>query len=207
MKKVNFNNVGFVYKFWFHIFNCLELVLPFSVFRKIIFKRVTCFSEKWVVANTLLSFASILVMRYLDNNWLIIMILVYSALRVLEIVVYQVNVLLFHPYKTLIVNKCQTYRVENPYRSIVLLGHNLLEVVFWFTCVTTYFEGYQSSFIVSLMDNTIRIFTFNYEKVAIENNILQMVFFIEVICGMVLIIISLAKFIGELPHIEIERED
>lgn len=57
------------------------------------------------------------------------------------------------------------------------------------------------------MNNTIRIFTFNYQFGDGNLNIIQVIFFIEVICGIILTIVSLAKFIGELPHINIETEE
>jgi hypothetical protein len=57
------------------------------------------------------------------------------------------------------------------------------------------------------MDNTIRIFTLNYQKVAAEGHFIQILFFLEVICGLLLTIISLAKFVGELPHIYLTNEE
>ena len=133
-------------------------------------------------------------------------ILMYSFIRVLEIVIYQINVLLFHPYKALIVQKKKVYKIQNPFRSVVLLGHNLLEVVFWFTAMTSYVYPTSDRLLIKIMDNTIRIFTLNYEKVVSEGNVIQLIFFFEVICGLVLTIISLAKFIGELPHIYLKNE-
>ncbi len=205
MSSVDFNNVGFIYKFWYMIFIWIESLLPFSILRKFVFKRTKFFSDKWVMSNTLLSFISLLVSHYFEENFLIKILLTYGALRIFEIIIYQINVLLFHPYKALVVDKKEEYRIQNPYRSVVLLGHNFLEVIFWFTLTTNVFQENNNRLILNLMDNTIRIFTFNYEKVASGASVLQLICFIEVICGILLTVISLAKFIGELPHIHIKN--
>lgn len=107
----------------------------------------------------------------------------YASIRVFEIVVYQINVLLFHPYKALIVLKKKVYKIQNPFRSVVLLGHNLLEVVFWFTAMTSYVYPTSDRLLIKIMDNMIRIFTLNYEKVVLEGSLIQLIFFFEVICG------------------------
>ncbi len=82
--------------------------------------------------------------------------------------------------------------LKNPYRSVVLLGHNFIELIFWFTSLTEFFEPNGNRLLYNIMDNTIRIFTFNYEKVSNNDSGLQLLYFVEVICGMVLTIISLA---------------
>ncbi len=203
MNTVDFSNVGFIYRFWYNVFIKIEYFLPFSIFRKFIFRKTEAFSDKWVVANTGLSFISLLVSHYFEENLFIKILLLYGALRIFEIIIYQINVLLFHPYKALFVDKKLEYRIQNPYRSVVLLGHNFLEVIFWFTVTTNVFQENNTRLILNLMDNTIRIFTFNYEKVSTGASILQLICFVEVICGILLTVISLAKFIGELPHIHI----
>lgn len=207
MTKVNFDNVGFVYKFWYFVFCYIETALPFSILRKYFFKKTKNLPDKWVVFNTLFSFTTIILIHnnIIDNVGKAI--LIYASIRIFEIVVYQINVLIFHPYKALVMHGKKEYRIQNPYRSVVLLGHNLIEVVFWFTALTIYLGSNDYGILHNLAENTIRIFTLNYEKLSSNQSILQMVFFVEVLCGMILTIISLAKFIGELPHVHLELED
>ena len=204
--QVNFDNVGFLYKFWYHIFITLEQILPFNILRKYIFKNTKSFSEKWVLVHTLLSLFSLVMLHYFSLGYISYFIVVYAFIRVLEIIIYQINVLLFHPYRTLVVDKEPQYKIQNAYRSIVLLGHNFLEVIFWFTSTSNFFNKPDDRLIYTLMDNTIRIFTLSYEKARGTNNVIQFVLFSEVICGIILTIISLAKFLGELPHQDIELE-
>lgn len=203
MNKINFKDVGFLYKLWYRIFELIESVSPFSILRKYVFKNVKQFSDKWVLFNTLFSLITLLLLHYNLVSTIGGFILIYAAIRILEIVVYQINVLLFHPYKSLIIDGKKEYKLQNPYRSVVLLGHNFVEVVFWFTALTTYLQPNGDRLLFKLMDNTIRIFTLNYDKVTTNQSLLQMIFFVEVLCGMVLTIISLAKFIGELPHVHL----
>lgn len=203
---VDFNKVGFVYVFWYKLFIKIEEILPFSILRKYVFKKTKDFSDKWVLVHTVLSFISLVTMHYFSLGYVSNIIVFYAFIRILEIVIYQINVLLFHPYKMLIIDNKVQYKIQNTYRSVVLLGHNFLEVIFWFTCVSNFFNKPNDRLIYTLMDNTVRIFTFSYEKPGITNDIIQFVFFIEVICGIVLTIISLAKFLGELPHQNIKLE-
>ncbi len=207
MKKSIFENVGIVYKFWYHFFDIVEQWLPYSIMRKYIFKNTTSFSDKWVVIHTIMSVVFMLLMYNQLLGMFSLAVVGYAFIRIMEIVVYQVNVLLFHPYKAIVENGMNCYELQSPYRSIVLLGHNFIEVIFWFTCMTEYFSENNIYLIQAIMNNTIRIFTFNYqiEDGGIGN--VQIIFFIEVICGMLLTIISLAKFIGELPHVRIEVDE
>lgn len=209
MQKINFENVGIVYKFWYSIFNILEQFSPFSLYGKVrrkVFHTGKSYSDQWVIGNFMLSMGAVLINYYSSLERIKMILVFYAFLRILEIVVYQINVLVFHPYRTLVVLKQPVYKLQNQYRSIVLLGHNFIEVIFWFTCVTIYFQKPSQRLLYTLMDNTINIFTFNYEKVSMGSQGIQIIFFFEVMCGMILTIISLAKFIGELPHVELELE-
>lgn len=206
MNFVNFDNVGFIYKFWYCVFNLIENILPFRLMKKCIFKNTKEFSDKWVLLNLILSFITMISMH---NGWfqqITKIIMFYSFVRILEIMIYQINVLLFHPYKALEVEKKKHYRVQNPYRSVVLLIHNLFEVVFWFTSMTSCLYPTTDPLIIKMMDHTIRIFTFTYENVSTEGHLLQQIFFVEVLCGLILTIISVAKFIGELPHSNLTKD-
>lgn len=206
IKKNYFEDVGFIYKFWYFIFTGIEIILPFSLIRKYVFKKTKAFSDKWVLAHTLLSIGAIAVVQYTTFGMIEKIFLVYGAIRIFEMIVYQINVLLFHPYKALVKDGKERYKIQNPYRSVVLLGHNLIEIVCWFTAASIYFSNTSVPTIRALMENTIRIFTFNYEQVAVELCYLQYIIFAEVLSGILLVIISLAKFLGELPHVDLEYE-
>ncbi len=207
IKRDYFDNIGFVYLFWYNVFTFIEIFLPFSLMRKFVFKKTKQFSDKWVLGHTLLSISSIMVIGYSHLSLLKKVFLIYGAIRIFEIIVYQINVLLFHPYKVLVKEKKSRYKIQNPYRSVILLGHNLMEIVCWFTSASIYFSTDEIPLVKALMENIIRIFTFSYDQVADGLCCLQYIIFAEVICGIILVIISLAKLLGELPHIDLAFED
>lgn len=208
-----FNNVGFIYTCWFHLFSFLETILPFSIIRKIIkfikkdWISSSSFAEKWVLLNSSLSLISIFIIHYSKYITLHKIIIFYASIRIFEIIIYQINVLLFHPYKNMCVNHENSYKLQNPYRSVVLLWQNLIEIIFWFTSISSFFSDNNNSIIYSIIETTIHIFTFNYDNPTNELSLFQGVVFIEVLCDIILVVISLAKFLGELPHIDLEYED
>ena len=213
-----FKNVGFIYKCWFHFFSFLEAILPFSIIQKIIklmpkkslstspSPRIS-FPEKWVLLNSALSLISIFSIRYSEYITLNKVIIFYASIRIFEIIIYQINVLLFHPYKNMCIKGKNSYKLQNPYRSVVLLWQNLIEIIFWFTSISSFFSDNKNSIIYSIIETTIHIFTFNYDNPTNELSLFQGVIFIEVLCGIILVVISLAKFLGELPHIDLEYKN
>ena len=100
-----------------------------------------------------------------------------------------------------------SYKLQNPYRSVILLLQNLIEIIFWFTSISSFFSNNNNSIIYSIIETTIHIFTFNYDNPKNELSLFQGIVFIEVLCGIILVVISLAKFLGELPHIDLEYEN
>lgn len=204
MEKFNFKSVGPVYIFWYNVFSFIEKFLPLTILKKIhSIEKIKNLPDYWVAINFILSIVLANLIYFNLMNEIKIIALYYSIFRILEIVVYQINVLLFHPYRSFLIKE-EKYTINNPYRSVLLLFHNLGEVIFWFTMINIYFGYGTGKFLTDIMTNTIRIFTFNYEYVA--NDWFQSLIFIEVVCGMILTIVSLAKFVGELPHIEIYFE-
>lgn len=207
MKRDYFDNIGPVYKFWCSVAIFLESILPFNLARKCIKKNIKDFSEKWVVIHTILSVLAAVVTSQMDSVVISKILVIYAMVRIFEIIIYQINVLIFHPYRAMVLEGADEYILQNPYRSVVLLGHNLVEIIFWFTAVLGYIQTIRIPLIQALMENTIRIFTFNYERIPGQPTELQYVIFAEVLCGVILVIISLAKFIGELPHVNLKFED
>ena len=201
-----FDNVGFIYKGWYKVFSLLEAILPFSLISKIPF-NIKNFSEKWVLLNSCLSISSLIITHFSPQNFLSKSFIMYGGIRIFEIIIYQVNVLLFHPYKNMVIKERKSYNLQNPYRSVILLLHNFLEIVCWFTSVSLFFSTEKHSILCSLMETTIRIFTFSYETISDQFSWFQCIIFTEVLCGIILVAISLAKLLGELPHINLEFEE
>ena len=59
----------------------------------------------------------------------LVFFMIYAVERCFEILVYQINVLLFAPYRDSKAGK--EYKIKSPTRMIVLLLHNVFEFVIW----------------------------------------------------------------------------
>lgn len=134
-------NDGFIVPFWERIFRGLSRVSLFAFisflrkeyFNKIAKKKVDNykFVEYWILGNLLCSVCSSLVAYYSSCTWLAILLSLYGIFRIFEIVVYQINVMLFDPYRAL--KEKRKYAIKSPTRLVLLLMHNYVEIVFWFT--------------------------------------------------------------------------
>ena len=99
----------FIVKFWSGIFCLLSWISPFQIIRFLLgkkkkngrepFVKSYIFVDIWVTANMILSILSIYVIKCVDYRIFINAIVIYGLWRVFEIFVYQVNVLLFDPYR------------------------------------------------------------------------------------------------------------
>lgn len=215
---MNFENMGPVYNLWYKVFSLIEWLMPFSWVRR--FKtvgKIEHFSDYWVFAHTVLSIFFCYNIFHYRESLLAKILMVYGAIRVLEVITYQLNVLLFHPYKAYIEGK-PNYSIQNPYRSVILLLHNFIEIVFWFSMITIVSISSMTSTIAvgEIVQNSfIHIITFSFEMASGESELFkemasgQLRLFMNIVnaesfVGLFLTVISLAKFIGELPHSDIE---
>jgi len=120
----------FLVPLWGAIFRFLEKLSIFTLVRWVIpsLKKNHWFVDAWVLGNLLLSTLSVILLSYFDIHRVIVYCIVsYGLLRVWEIFVYQINVLLFHPFQAKSVYTIYSYR-----RMIVALIHNFFEIILWF---------------------------------------------------------------------------
>lgn len=120
---------SFIVKFWSSIFGGLRW-LSFFQFARYLFPQ--CFrtpgaTDAWVLANFALS-AGLLAIAFAPGvTWWEWLLLVYGAVRVFEIFIYQANVVFFDAYRT-----GQEYAVHGFRRIVILSLHSYVEVFFWF---------------------------------------------------------------------------
>ena len=197
----------------FHtLFSFLKSISIFCIIRKLIYKKKNppyYFSDLWVLGNLVCSLLFTLVI-YLTRNSLIIIgtiISIYGAIRIFEILIYQINVVLFDPFDKNGKEK-KDYKILSVQRMIIALLCNYFELAFWYTCImmtiTTKIELVSNlSYLQCLMHNIVCIMTFNIDVIQQLTNetveILQQLVFFEVISGMIMTVLSLAKFVGALP--------
>jgi len=92
------NMDSFIVAFWARVFSALRWVSWFQLITSAVPRlRTFVFVELWVLGNLLASFLSIFIARYAYVSMLWIGVLIYSSIRVFEIIIYQINVLLFEP--------------------------------------------------------------------------------------------------------------
>lgn len=210
-------NDGFIVSFWERIFRGLSYVSLFALvsflrkeyFNKIVPKKVDNyrFVEYWVLGNLLCSVCSSLVVYYSSCSWLAILLSLYGIFRIFEIVVYQINVMLFDPYRAL--KEKRKYVIKSPTRLVLLLMHNYVEIVFWFTTTVISFlsidDMLKNSWTYYLQMNFICITTFDTSEMLHsikQENIFLLFAFLESVVGFLMTVISLARFIGLLPSVK-----
>ncbi len=200
-----------VLNFWNLIFSILETLSVFTLIRKIlnIFggKMTHQFVEYWILFNLFLSFISSVLVYRVDSNVIPKIIIVYGILRVFEIIIYQINVLIFHPYRSQL--RGEKYKIKSPTRIVVLLFHNYFEIIFWYAGI------YMS--MNSILGSELSLHWFEYIKLSVlcfsvfdttmvtNDSILSIVSniaFTELISGVIMTIVCLARFIGLLPAVE-----
>lgn len=200
---------GFIVELSDWLFGTLEKLSIFNVVRKL--KNTTSykFVDLWVVGNLVAAILSSILIYNLsiENKYLVCIILIYSILRVFEVIIYQINVLLFHPYRAK--KKGEEYKLKSITRMVIALLHNYIEIMFWYSTMVIsiiIFNGdnpYNLTWIEIIRSNILCIATLdgNSVKEAVNSsyNYLSSLVFLEIISGMIMTIISLARFIGALP--------
>ncbi|BAQ10181.1 hypothetical protein OXB_1710 [Bacillus sp. OxB-1] len=210
MKKVDKGPTSFLVPMWEWVFTLLEKLSVFSVVRKIAPKKIVgkyWFVDAWVIGNLLLAFASVYIVSYEKTPSLLVYIIVaYGILRVFEIFIYQMNVLLVHPFKG--TNKT-SYTLHSYRRMIVALIHNFFEIIFWFA--TTY-VAFQFTFEHSLERlNPVMIVYYSFVTMVSYTSHLDKsswtllattILHFQAIIGLFMTVISLARFVSLFPKPE-----
>lgn len=176
------------------------------------------FINIWVSCHVLLAiFASWFVFYCLtDNNRILLyLIAIYGSLRVFEIIIKQIRVVLFDT-----IGK-KAISIKSPRRSIILLIHNMIEMIFWFATtlmVICLFEEksleknylyLSDAFIWSdfIKCSTLQFTTFGDSYTVISRLIGSQSFLInitfwEILIGFIIIVISFARLFSFLPPVE-----
>lgn len=138
MRRFKRKNTGFIIPLWETIFWLLSYISLFKylqIFMKSKFKRfdMHIVVELWVLFNLLLSILIGVMLMEFDNYYFSMAALLYGLLRVFEVLVYQINVMLFDPYRAYMNRK--VYKIKSSTRMVILLLHNYLELIFWYAVI------------------------------------------------------------------------
>ncbi|NJE00320.1 hypothetical protein [Thermococcus sp. JdF3] len=202
---------SFIVDLWDRIFRVLSKISWFYLVKRFYFggKVTHDFVDKWVLSNTILSLLGVFVIYLAPLRWIVYVLLVYGSVRIFEVIVYQVNVLLFDPYRAY--KRGREYSIKSPVRTVVLLLHNLLEIIAWYAVIYMgivvlsngtlthgpgfYFMG--SALCMTTFDPAISSEISSGTTVSLVRTIA----FFEVETGVIMTVISLARFLGLLPDV------
>jgi hypothetical protein len=162
------------------------------------------FVDGWVLGNLLLSIVLSLICSALSLCWWEAIAIGYGGIRVFEVFIYQINVLLFDEYRARKAGK--TYALRGFRRIVILLLHNYVEIIFWFTLfyrnIGWAFEtGGVSldSFFVSLNFSFVTMTTFGHTAIFPTETLGDILIFIQSVIGLFMALLILARFISLIP--------
>ncbi len=202
---------GFIIEFWANIFSFLSKISIFSFIRKKKNDNIHIFVERWVLGNLLLAITTTLIGYKV--KWFLYIIIGYAILRVFEIIIYQLNVLFFDPYRA--EKRGKKYEIKSPTRMVILLLHNYVEVMFWYAAIIIALIQLSGNLLDAtwgeyVRSNILCIATFDssgiQEIVGEFYSKLSGIVFLQIISGVIMTIISLARFIGLMPVIDSKND-
>lgn len=211
----NHNQRSYIVEMWNRIFIILSYISLFYLIRKgaklFKIKLSYRFVDSWVLFNFIFAISASVYVFYFGELVPIItkVLAIYGFARVFEVLVYQIDMIFFHPYRAYKSGK--NYKVKSIRRTIILLIHNYIEIMFWFATIMlaiTVVMGMEttvswSEYVISTV-LCITVFDHSGLESIIKptNSVVTQVVFLEVIAGMIMTIISLARFIGMLPEVK-----
>jgi hypothetical protein len=199
----------FITELWSRVFSVLRWVSLFQIIRACIpaLRESRIFVDAWVLGNSLFAILFLAICSAPSLRWWELVIIVYGAIRVIEVVVYQINVLLFDEYRA---KKAGRPYALRSYRRIVILSlHNYVEVVFWFAIIYRNLSwAFQvtgptlDSFFASLNLSFVTMTTFGQTRVSPIGTLGEMLILSQSVIGLFMALVVLARFISLLPEVE-----
>jgi hypothetical protein len=187
---------SFVVQWWAAIFGWLAMI---SVSHWIPKRWRTGFLiDIYVLGHLFLAILASILLYFLPLKWLAYALTAYGSLRIFEVIVYQINVLLFDEVRATANGK--RYSVISLRRLLILLLHNFAEIVFWFSVFYITFNRHirfqnYPDMLFSSLSATLNLFDIPLGS----DNILETLIHIQGLIGLFLTLISLARYINTLP--------
>ncbi len=185
--------------------NLLSHISYFSVVRwslgkfgyEISYFFVDCWVLGWFACAVLSSFIVI----ELYHPYLYAAIIIVSSIRILEMITYQMNVLMFHPRSSKGISPLRGYR-----RSIILVIINYFEIIFWFTAyyLISRISGYisiEQFSILTVFRESLLFMVGNSTNAFTFNSLCPLVLAtLQNVIGLFMTIVVLAHFVSLLPR-------
>jgi len=201
---------------WSRVFKALRHISLFQIVPKSVREKPR-FVEVWVVAFLLLSVIFLRICSAPNLRWWEAFAVGLGVLRVWEVVIYQINVLLFDEYrarkKEYRLRKLKityvAYAIRGYRRIVVLLLHNYVESIFWFALFYRNLDwAFQTSrvslnsFFGALNFSFVTMTTFGYTTIFPKETWADVVTLIQSAIGLFMALLILARFISFLPKPE-----
>lgn len=203
------STVSFVVERWAQVFGFLRWLSPFQIVRLCIPKtrRSHRFVDSWVFGHLLLSLVLLVAVRAPNLHWWEIIFLIYGGVRVFEVVIYQINVLLFDEYRKR--KSGESYAVRGYRRIVILLLNNYAEIIFWFALfyrnLTWAFETrgvMLNSFFASLNLSFATMTKFGFVDISPKQGLGEVLIFVQSAIGLFMAVLVIARFIALIPRPE-----
>lgn len=197
---------SFIVKFWAWIFSGLEKISLFWVVRKSIpaTRENDRFVDGWVLGHLLLSIVLLRICSALNLNWGEAIAVGWGLIRVFEVLIYQINVVLFDEYRRKKAGK--PYAVRSFRRIVILLLHNYVEIIFWFALFYRHWDwafetgrAYLNSFFDALKFSFATMTKFGYTTIYPTETCGEVLVFSQSAIGLFMVLLFLARFISFLP--------
>ena len=172
------------------------------------------FVELWVLGHFVLSIILLGICSAPNLRWWEAIAVGWGVIRVWEVLIYQINGLLFAEYRA----KKEEHRLRKlgityvPYafrgyrRIVILLLHNYVEIIFWFALFYRNFgwafktgRAYLNSFFTALNFSFAKMTTFGYTTIYPKETLGDVLIFIQSAIGLFMALLILARFISFLP--------
>ena len=208
---------SFIVELWAQIFSILRWIVPFQIIRTLIptTKESYRFVDGWVLGNLIFSIVLLLISSAPNIRPWEVIAMVWGGLRVIDILIYLINVLLFNEYRA---QKEEYWRMKKReiyttryalrgYRRIViLLLHNYVEIIFWFALFYRNLDwAFQTSrislnsFFGSLNFSFFTMTTFGYTNIYPKETCGDILVFIQSAIGLFMVLLILTRFISLIP--------
>lgn len=195
-------------EFWNKFFFALSHISFFWVIKKTIRNKSRNwwydFVDIWVLSNFILAIISVFSIKLLNIDFLNKLLIFYGLLRVFEIVIYQINVLLFDEYRARV--KGEDYKIRGYRRMIINLFTNFVEITFWFASSYAVYlasiSDKEMSIAHLIFNSFSTITTFGISELKINNETGLYILWFQSIAGLLMTLISIARFISLLPKVE-----
>jgi hypothetical protein len=199
---------SFIVPVWAAIFRALSVISLFGLLRWAMpwlqdKNRSYAVVETWVVAHTALALFAALLAHAGVASTLVTVLLVYGGFRVFEIVVTQVNVLLFDEWRARRAGR--SYSLRGYRRILILLLHNYAEVVFWFVAALVSFNRWSwlvlddPSFSATFRATLLSMVAFSTEGVRPLGRYAGVLLTLQSLVGVFMTVLTLARFLSLMP--------